>query len=170
MREKDATRTVGYWKPRISLFTGEPVNLHRKGVCLVSRKVLIVDDVAFVRKTLSDVLSQAGYQVVGEAGDGQEAVNRYAETRPDIVTMDIVMPQMSGIEAIRKIIKMDKDARVVIISAMGQENLIMEAINAGARDYVLKPFSAADVLKTMDRAFSGEPSGLPPRGAQARAI
>jgi two-component system chemotaxis response regulator CheY len=125
----------------------------------MNRKVLIVDDVAFVRKTLSDILTQAGYQVVGEAADGQEAVELYVETRPDLVTMDVVMPQMSGIEATRKIIKLDKEARVVIISAMGQENLVMEAINVGAKDYVLKPFSAADVLKTLERAFLNETPG-----------
>ena len=130
----------------------------------MSKKILIVDDVAFVRKTLSEIVTQAGYQVVGEAADGQEAVERYVETRPDLVTMDVVMPMMSGIEATRKIMKLDKDARVVIISAMGQENLVMEAINVGAKDYVLKPFSAADVLKTLERAFLTESTGPTGRG------
>jgi two-component system chemotaxis response regulator CheY len=130
----------------------------------MSRKVLIVDDVAFVRKTLSDLLTQAGYQVVGEAADGTEAVTQYALLKPDLVTMDVVMPQMSGIEATRKIIKMDKDARVVIISAMGQENLVMEAINVGAKDYVLKPFSSQDVLRTIERALG---TGAQPREARA---
>jgi two-component system chemotaxis response regulator CheY len=132
----------------------------------MSRKVLIVDDVAFVRKTLSEILTQAGYQVVGEAADGQEAVTKYASTRPDVVTMDIVMPIMSGIEATRKIMKLEKDARVVIISAMGQENLVMEAINVGARDYVLKPFSASDVVKTLERVLLAEATpGNQNRGA-----
>lgn len=130
----------------------------------MSRKVLIVDDVAFVRKTLNDLLTQAGYQVVGEASDGTEAVTQYALLKPDLVTMDVVMPQMSGIEATRKIIKMDKDARVIIISAMGQENLVMEAINVGAKDYVLKPFSSNDVLKTIERALGNGPQ---PREARA---
>ena len=129
----------------------------------MSRKVLVVDDVAFVRKTLSDLLTQAGYQVVGEATDGTDAVAKYTQLRPDLVTMDVVMPQMSGIEATKKIIKLDKDARVVIISAMGQENLVMEAINVGAKDYVLKPFSAQDVLKTIERAMNGEPGRAPIR-------
>lgn len=136
----------------------------------MSRKVLIVDDVAFVRKTLSDILKQGGYQVVGEAADGADAINKYAELRPDVVTMDVVMPQMSGIEATRKIMQMDKDARVVIISAMGQENLIMEAINVGARDYVVKPFSAVDVLKTVARALAGDAPSGPHRSPQTRTV
>ena len=130
----------------------------------MSRKVLVVDDVAFVRKTLSDLLTQAGYQVVGEATDGTDAVAKYMQLRPDLVTMDVVMPQMSGIEATKKIIKLDKDARVIIISAMGQENLVMEAINVGAKDYVLKPFSSQDVLKTIERALG---TGPQPREARA---
>ena len=124
----------------------------------MAKTVLIVDDVAFVRKTLSDILTEAHYRVVGEAADGVEAVQMYQQVRPDIVTMDVVMPQMSGIEATRKIVKMDKNAKVVIISAMGQESLVMEAINVGAKDYILKPFSSQDVLKTVERALQGDAS------------
>lgn len=118
---------------------------------------MIVDDVEFVRKTLREIFNQAsGYQVVGEAADGLEAITRYTELRPDLVTMDMVMPEMSGIEATRRLVKMDRNAKVVIVSAMGQENLVMEAINAGARDYVMKPFSADTILKTVERVFGGE--------------
>lgn len=117
----------------------------------MAKNVLICDDVAFVRTTLSRILTQAGYQVVGEAKDGQEAIQMYAKLRPDVVTMDIVMPMMSGIEATRKICKMDKDAKIVIITAMGQENFVMEAINAGAKDYLIKPFKSDEVLRTLDR-------------------
>lgn len=120
------------------------------------KTVLIVDDIEFVRKTLAQILTAADYRVVGEAADGAEAVAAYARLRPDLVTMDIVMPNLSGIEAAKKILQIDSEARIVIISAMGQENLVMEAINLGARDYLLKPFSSQDVLKTLECALSDE--------------
>lgn len=137
----------------------------------MKRTILIVDDVAFVRKTLTEILTQAGYQVIGEAADGREAMTRYAQLRPDLVTMDVVMPNMSGIEATRNILKMDEKARVIIISAMGQENLVMEAINVGALDYITKPFSARDVVKTMERIFAGVESKHSPgtKGAASKS-
>jgi len=131
----------------------------------MAKTVLIVDDISFVRKTLSDILTQAHYQVIGEAADGSEAVHLYMKLRPDVVTMDVVMPQMSGIDATRKILKIDKSAKIVIISAMGQENLVMEAINVGAKDYILKPFTAEDVVKTIERALVGD-HATPTRGIQ----
>ncbi|MEK6578825.1 MAG: response regulator [Bdellovibrionota bacterium] len=117
------------------------------------KTVLIVDDVPFVRNTLRQILTDAHYHVVGEASDGQEAIEMYSKLRPSVVTMDIVMPEMSGIQATRKIIQMDGSAKVVIISAMGQESLVMEAINVGAKDYLLKPFTAADVIKTIEQVL-----------------
>jgi two-component system chemotaxis response regulator CheY len=119
----------------------------------MGRNVLVVDDVEFVRKTLIDILRAAHFQVVGEAGDGEQAIELFKKLKPDVVTMDVVMPKMSGIDATRRILKLDKDARVVIVSAMGQESLVMEAINVGARDYILKPFSAEEVVKTVERAI-----------------
>lgn len=117
------------------------------------KSVLIVDDVAFVRKTLASILTEAGFEVIGEAANGSDAVEQYTKLRPDVVTMDIVMPRMSGIEATRKIMKTNPEARVVMISAMGQETLVMESVHAGARDYILKPFSAKEVIKTLEHCL-----------------
>jgi two-component system chemotaxis response regulator CheY len=122
----------------------------------MSKSVLIVDDVAFVRKTLSEMLTAADYHVVGEAQDGVQAIEMFSRLRPDIVTMDIVMPKLSGIDATRQIMKKDKDARIVIITAIGQENFVMEAINVGARDYILKPFKSDEVLRTLERVLLGD--------------
>lgn len=119
----------------------------------MAKTVMIVDDIAFVRKTLSDILTAANYQVVAEAADGIEAMNLYVQHRPDVVTMDIVMPNLSGIEATKRLCKRDKKALIVMVSAMGQEALVMEAINAGARDYISKPFNAVEIVRTIDRLF-----------------
>jgi two-component system chemotaxis response regulator CheY len=122
--------------------------------------VLIVDDVAFVRSTLAKILSDNGYEVVGEAASGAEAIEQFSRLNPDIVTMDVVMPKMSGIEAARKIVKATPGARVIMISAMGQEALVMEAIHAGARDYLLKPFSSDEILKTLAHVLQDGSSGI----------
>jgi two-component system, chemotaxis family, chemotaxis protein CheY len=121
----------------------------------MAKSVLIVDDVIFVRKTIAKILSEAHYQIVGEAENGVEAYESYARLRPDFVTMDLVMPKMSGIEATRNILKLDKEARIIVITAMEQEHLVMESINAGAKDYLLKPFSREDLLKAVEHLFSG---------------
>lgn len=127
--------------------------------------VLIVDDVAFVRSTLAKILSENGYEVVGEASSGAEAIEQFSRLSPDIVTMDVVMPKMSGIEAAKKIVKATPAARIVMISAMGQEALVMEAIHAGARDYLLKPFSSLEILKTMAHVLQDGATAI--RGDQA---
>ncbi|MBI3535109.1 MAG: response regulator [Deltaproteobacteria bacterium] len=122
----------------------------------MAKTVLVVDDITFVRKTLIEILQKSHLQVVGEAEDGEKAVELYRKLQPDIVTMDIVMPEMSGIEAARKILKIDKNAKIVMISALGQENLVMEAINAGVKDYILKPFSEEEILKTIEKALTSD--------------
>ena len=123
--------------------------------------VLIVDDVAFVRTTLATILSKNGYEVVGEAASGSEAIEQYARLNPDVVTMDVVMQKMSGIEATRKIMKSSPSARIIMVSAMGQESLVMEAIHAGARDYLLKPFSSTDILKTLSHVLDERAAAAP---------
>ena len=122
----------------------------------MSKRILVVDDIAFVRKTLSDILIEAGYDVVGEAVDGNEAVDKYKMLRPDLVTMDVVMPRLGGIDAARNILKMDKNAIIVMISAMDQVHMVMEAINVGARDYIQKPFHSEEIKRVIDRIIRNE--------------
>lgn len=117
----------------------------------MSRTVLIVDDAIFMRSMIADILKGAGFEVVGEASSGIEAVAKYKELKPDLVTMDIVMPDMGGIDAVREIIKEDPDARILMCSAMGQQGLVVEAIQAGARDFVVKPFQPSRVLEAVQR-------------------
>jgi two-component system, chemotaxis family, chemotaxis protein CheY len=125
----------------------------------MAKRVLIVDDAAFMRNLLREVLDAAGYQVVGEATHGVEAVQRHRELKPDLTTMDIVMPYKNGIEATREILKSDPAAVVVICSALGQEALVVEAIEAGATDFLVKPFRAEDVLAVVRKALGEEVPG-----------
>jgi two-component system chemotaxis response regulator CheY len=118
--------------------------------------VLIVDDALFMRMMIKDILSKDGFLVVGEAENGVEAVEKYADLKPDLVTMDIVMPEMDGIEAVRNIIKMDPRAKVLMCSAMGQQPLVVEALEAGARDFIIKPFQPAKVVEAVRKALHGE--------------
>ncbi|MEE9132814.1 MAG: response regulator [Gemmatimonadota bacterium] len=117
----------------------------------MSRTVLIVDDAIFMRTMIGDILKQAGFEVIGEAASGVEAVQKYKELEPDLVTMDIVMPDMGGIDAVREIMKEDPDARILMCSAMGQQGLVVEAIQAGARDFVVKPFQPSRVIEAVQR-------------------
>lgn len=122
----------------------------------MAARVLIVDDALFMRAMIRDILENSGrYTVVGEAANGEEAVLKYKEVRPEVVTMDIVMPQMDGIEACREIRKHDGKAKVVMCSALGQEPLVIESIAAGAKDFIVKPFSAEKVLKVLDTVCAG---------------
>jgi two-component system, chemotaxis family, chemotaxis protein CheY len=117
----------------------------------VSHTVLVCDDAIFMRTMISDILTTAGFEVIGEAETGREAVDRYKELKPDLVTMDIVMPDMGGIEAVREICKVDPDAKVLMCSAMGQQALVVEAVQAGAKDFVVKPFQPSRVLEAVQR-------------------
>lgn len=117
------------------------------------RTVLICDDAVFMRTMLSDILTQAGFAVVGQAQTGEEAVNKFKELLPDLVTMDIVMPDMGGIEAVRRIVAEYPDAKILMCSAMGQQSLVVEAIQAGARDFVVKPFQPSRVLEAVQRVL-----------------
>jgi two-component system, chemotaxis family, chemotaxis protein CheY len=119
----------------------------------VSHSVLICDDAIFMRTMLSDILSQAGFDIVGEAETGAQAVEKYRQLRPDLVTMDIVMPDMGGIDAVREITKLDPTARVLMCSAMGQQALVVEAIQAGAKDFVVKPFQPSRVIEAVQRVL-----------------
>lgn len=117
-------------------------------------RVLIVDDAIFMRNMLKDIFADETYEVVGEAAHGIEAVEKYREMAPDLVTMDIVMPFKSGIEATREIIAADAQATIVMCSALGQEALVMEAIEAGAADFIVKPFRPEEVQRVVEKVLS----------------
>jgi two-component system chemotaxis response regulator CheY len=120
----------------------------------MAQRILIVDDAAFMRMMIKDILSKNGYDVVGEAENGAVAVEKYSELKPDLVTMDITMPEMDGIEALKKIKQSDPSARIVMCSAMGQQAMVVEAIQSGARDFIVKPFQADRVLEAVSKALS----------------
>ncbi|MHC1682443.1 MAG: response regulator [Clostridiaceae bacterium] len=117
-------------------------------------KVLIVDDAAFMRMMIKDILTKNGYEVIGEASNGLKAVELYKKEKPDVVTMDITMPEMDGIEAVKEIKAFDASARIIMCSAMGQQSMVMDAIRAGARDFIVKPFQADRVLEAIGKALS----------------
>jgi two-component system chemotaxis response regulator CheY len=117
-------------------------------------KVLIVDDAAFMRMMLRDILAKNGFEVVGEADNGKVAVQMYGELKPDVVTMDITMPEMDGIAAVKEIKAADPSAKVVMVSAMGQQAMVIEAIRSGAADFIVKPFQPDRVLEALGKALS----------------
>lgn len=117
-------------------------------------RVLIVDDAAFMRMMLRDILSKNGFEVVGEAENGKVAVQMYGELKPDVVTMDITMPEMDGIAAVQAIKASDPNAKVVMVSAMGQQAMVIEAIRSGAADFIVKPFQPDRVLEALGKALS----------------
>lgn len=122
-------------------------------------RILIVDDAAFMRMMLKDILAKKGYDVCGEAGTGAEAVEMYQSLAPDLVTMDITMPIMDGVEAVRNIKKLDPDCKVLMVSAMGQQKLIVESLEAGALDFIVKPFQPDKVIETVERYIGDKQGG-----------
>ncbi len=117
----------------------------------MAQRVLICDDAIFMRTMIADILTGAGYEVAGEADSGLQAVERYKALKPDVVTMDIVMPDMGGIDAVKAIMAVDGKARILMCSAMGQQALVVEAIQAGAKDFVVKPFQPGRVVEAVQR-------------------
>ncbi len=116
-------------------------------------RILIADDLSFMRMVQKEILLEKGYEVVAEASDGLEAVERFQRYRPDIVILDITMPHMNGLEAMHKIFEMDKTAKIIICSALGQQQLIVEAIKAGVRDFIVKPFKPERVISAIEKAI-----------------
>ncbi len=119
----------------------------------MSKRVLIVDDAAFMRMMIKDVLSKNGYEIVGEAENGQKAIEKYKELTPDLVIMDITMPEVDGIEAVKQIKSADPEAKIIMCSAMGQQAMVIESIQAGARDFIVKPFQADRVLEAVKKVI-----------------
>jgi len=119
----------------------------------MSKTVLIVDDAAFMRMMIKDILNKNGFEVVGEAENGVQAIEQYKELQPDLVTMDITMPEMDGVAALKEIKQMDPSSIVIMCSAMGQQAMVIDAIQAGAKDFIVKPFQADRVLEAINKAL-----------------
>ena len=117
-------------------------------------RILVVDDAAFMRKMVSDALTRGGHEVVGEAGNGTEAVTRFQELRPELTTLDITMPEKDGLTALKEIIELDPSARVIMCSALGKESKVLESIKLGARDFVVKPFKPERVQEAVTKALA----------------
>ena len=121
------------------------------------KSVLIVDDVAFARKVLKDMISTSrNYNVIGEAANGYEAIIKTKQLKPEIIILDVVMPKMGGTEAARKILEDNKEVKIVMMSSLMHEHLLMEAVNAGARDFIAKPFSTEDIISSLDKVTEGD--------------
>ncbi|WIV10869.1 response regulator [Proteiniborus sp. MB09-C3] len=115
--------------------------------------ILIVDDAAFMRMMIKDILTKNGFNVVGEAENGAKAIDKYKELTPELVIMDITMPEVDGIQAVKEIKKIDNSAKVVMCSAMGQQAMVIEAIQAGAKDFIVKPFQTDRVIEAVKKVL-----------------
>ncbi|HHX77617.1 MAG TPA: response regulator [Firmicutes bacterium] len=120
----------------------------------MAQRILVTDDTAFMRMTLKNILQKNGYEIAGEAEDGIQAVEKYQQIKPDLVTMDITMPNMDGITAIKEIMKIDSNAKIVVCSAMGQKSLVIDALSAGAKDFIVKPFQPDRILDAVRRVLA----------------
>jgi len=120
----------------------------------VKARVLVVDDAIFMRKMISDILEGNGMEIVGEADTGALAVEKYKELKPDLVTMDIIMPEMNGIDAVRTIMSNDSQAKIVMCSALGQQALVQDALAAGAKDFLIKPFNPSRVIEVVSKILN----------------
>ena len=123
----------------------------------VKPRVLVVDDAIFMRKMITDILIGHGMEIVGEADTGSSAVEKYAELKPDLVTMDIIMPEMNGIDAVKSIMAADSQAKVVMCSALGQQALVQDALAAGAKDFLIKPFDPSRVIEVVSKILGQVP-------------
>jgi two-component system chemotaxis response regulator CheY len=119
----------------------------------LAKRILVVDDAAFMRMMIKNILVKHGYEVVGEAENGAVAAQMYQDLSPDLVTMDITMPEMDGIESVKAILGQDPEASIVMVSAMGQQTMVMEAIQAGAKDFIVKPFQQERILQAIERVL-----------------
>ena len=117
----------------------------------MAKNILICDDAAFMRMMIKDILTKNGYNVAGEAENGMKAVEKFKEVNPDLVLMDITMPEMDGIQALKEIKKLDGGAKVIMCSAMGQQAMVIESIQAGAKDFIVKPFQADRILECLNK-------------------
>ncbi len=116
--------------------------------------ILIADDLKFMKMVLRDIIEKAGFRVIGEAADGEEAVRLFEEKRPDVVVMDITMPKMDGITALKRIMKIDPSAKVIMCSALGQQRLIINAIQIGAKDFIVKPFQPERIINSIKKVLN----------------
>ncbi len=119
----------------------------------MEKSILLVDDAAFMRMMLKDILTKNGYTIAGEAENGAKALEKYKETMPDLVIMDITMPEVDGIQAVKDIMAFNKDAKIIMCSAMGQQAMVIEAIQAGAKDFIVKPFQAERVIEAIKKVI-----------------
>ncbi|AIF44198.1 response regulator [Virgibacillus sp. SK37] len=116
-------------------------------------KILITDDAAFMRMQLKDILTKLGHEVIGEAENGHVAIEKFKELQPELVTMDITMPEMNGVEAVKEIKKINPHAKVIMCSAMGQQGMVVEAIQAGAKDFIVKPFTPERIGEAVNKVL-----------------